>query len=269
MPMDSGNDVFDRLDEIPDTFSDPNNTQQSPKASPLGAFLLDDPKKAERLWDLVCKHFGITPVTLDELQRHKIGGGTQGEVFELSDGRALKFTWDEDEANSSAVIAKHPDPKGNVVKVDGVVRVKLWVEVWVIVMEKLTRPPMNDMFLVFADEWHSNFQNATAVDTGEGKAWLPIIPENAKKFFAWFEGEYEIYKENKSQWKAFKYWFMEIAKYLEQIRINYHDMWRGNIMRRGPKHVLIDLGFSGVEKSIIPTIAKVMDGAAKRIEKNR
>lgn len=226
--------------------------QKEPKAgSPLEIF--EDGERGRKLWRKLCEHFKIDP----KAAQHKLGSGTQGEAFELADGRVLKLTWDEREAEAAALVARTPDPHGNVVKVFGVARIKGFAQVWAIVMEKLQRLPKGDPFITYSDTWNE-FSN-------ERDPPANILPEVVDQYIAEMESSYGF---SDPEWEKFKQWIGEVAVYLESIGVKFHDFWHGNLMKRGSQYVVIDLGYSiSKEYAPIDTIAKILAMAAKALER--
>lgn len=226
--------------------------RQPRSGSPLEVF--EDGERGKQLWRKLCDHFKIDP----KAPQHKLGSGTQGEVFELADNRVLKLTWDEREAEAAAVIARTPDPNGNVVRIHGVVRIKGFVQIWAIVMEKLSKTPANDPFSGYADVWQEY--------SGETSPPALLLPDTIEEFFNSME---ETYNFSDPEWATFKQWLGEVASYLDHVGIEFHDFWHGNLMKRGNQYVLIDLGYSKSKQyAPVDTISKLLAMAARRLEKS-
>lgn len=230
---------------------DKQSRQATPKGgSPLEVF--EDGERGKKLWRKLCEHFGIDP----KAAQHRLGTGTQGEAYELADGRVLKLTWDEKEAQAAALVARTPDPAGNVVKITGVVRIKGYVQIWAIVMEKLQKIPAGDPFRIYADTWNE-YSNSRSPP-------FNILPETIDGFIDEMESSYGF---SDPEWQKFKQWIGEVAVYLESIGVEFHDFWHGNLMKRGSQYVVIDLGYSmSREHAPIDTIAKML-AMAKMLER--
>jgi hypothetical protein len=212
--------------------------------NPLDVF---EGESGKKLWIKLCERIEVDP----KAPQHPLGSGTQGLVFELPDGSALKLTLDRQEAKAAALVARKPDPKGNVVHAYTVLKVvnnDTDIAIWAIVMEKLKRLPPGDPFAEYADAW--------------GRYQMCIHPKNLDGFF----DEVGVEFQDGPKWKEFCDWLADVAEYLKGIGVMFHDLWSGNVMMRGNQHVLIDLGYSQSMKEAPIDVVSRMLALAKQVE---
>lgn len=225
--------------------------------SPLIVF---EGKRGSELWQKVCRHFGIDP----KAAQHLLGEGTQAEVYEVEGGRVLKFTWDDLDARALALTAQHPDPHGNVVRVlrnhnAGVVEVRSSVgSIYVMEVERLTKLNQAEPFGFWIKAWHLYAVGAFP--------YKDVAPQNLDAFFDDMEKKYGNDREG---WEEFKVWIEQLANYLVDSGIRYHDLWIENVMKRGSNYVVIDLGYSHSDRAgPISVISRYLDRLAGMLRRS-
>lgn len=204
------------------------------------------------LWGRMCEHFKIDP----KAPQYHLGEGSNGEVFELSDGRVLKLSWDEKEARAAARVAGNEDPLGNVFKCSGVAEVRTKEgSVWAIMQEKLSKMSASDPWVPFIDCW-AQYSGPDDYITPE---YIPDFLEYAEKF---------MHLKDDDDWnEGFKPWITQVAAYLgsPNINIKFSDLHTGNVMKRGSQYVLIDLGYSVVPETPIHVVSRRLLALADNI----
>lgn len=203
-----------------------------------------DPKGAH-LWSALAQQAGLPAAGAFPL----LGRGTRGAAYQADENRVLKVTTDASEAIASAIIRDNPDPKGNVSRIDSVWYLKgAETARYAVVQELLSPLEDDDRWIFFSDLWP---------DWTESQGYVPILPTVIPAFFSDME-KLEAVSSDEREWRVFRAWFVELAAYLDEAGIQYHDFWHRNLLMRGDQHVAIDFGYSrSKERPAIETIANL------------
>lgn len=194
----------------------------------------DDPAAAEKVVASRAKAKAAKP----------LGKGTFGTAFDIGGKKVLKLTADKTEANAMAVVQAKPSPY--IVKVYDVFQLgKKHVkgnDVYGIVQDKLSPP----------DAGFANFiaQIRPAI-LYKKPGYLTL-----KAFVQFYKTLQKEREDDPSYLSDFTNqrleWLAAVAKYFDDTGIKFHDFHKGNVMKKGSKHVMIDLGASKSPAAKIP-----------------
>lgn len=182
----------------------------------------------------------------DTSNKKFLGKGTKGEAYLLNNGKVLKVTLDPTEAKASASIAGE--------KTEYIARIE---KVFLFGKTGYSGIIMEDLDKISNEEM--NFWNELT-DTGflrdiitDSKPWSEVEPQLRKRWIEeWDANTVEQFFQN-----ANKYNFPKMVDELYKYKIVFYDFHGDNIMKRGNQSVVIDLGYSTVDKKVpIPVIEK-------------
>lgn len=206
----------------------------------------------ESRWLKICERVGQDPDSEPEF----IDAGTKGSVFLLDDGKILKLTSDESEAQSAAIVMRNPDPV--VYKVWDVFEVPVGADkLWCIVQEKLA-PADRDWgeFAQLFYHWHTDLMKKLNETTTETTRRVPYINEDlVLEFVEFLEKDHGGF----DRWGAQIMWLDRLSTYLQKVKIKFMDLHKDNIMKRpNSDHCVIDLGYAKSPRVHIDVVARLI-----------
>lgn len=239
---------------------------QDPKtkkpSGPGGGFKFDDPvydQVSENVESKLFDYLGLMTTRFDDLDR--VGSGGMGIVYRLPEKRGvLKVTSDESEARAAVAIMKKPAEV--LFKAVDVVGFKARTKtLYAIEQEELTK--LTDAgwikFLKAWFAWAGTGQQHFAVEQPDGSVkvmFRTVTQENIDEFRK--SGEYDANKLA---------WLEDVAAALARAGItDFADLKASNVMTRGGRPVVIDVGVSKAPSANIHTIARVLVALADRIQ---
>lgn len=177
----------------------------------------------KKVWDRIANRLRSKriPITMFTL----LGSGTQGKAFQINDNTVIKISDDEDEPMISMIIKQNPSAYFVRIKDVFTINVHLGEQFHCIVQEKLDKPE---------EKW-ANF----ASDFG-GCVVKPYMVQRFKDRRSDNNGKVPRGTSNKFKW------LNGVADYFQKHNISYKDLHEGNLMRKGDKHKLIDLGYARI-----------------------
>ncbi len=182
----------------------------------------------------------------DPTRAKVLGEGTQGTAFLLKNGKVLKITEDQTEAKASAIIAGKMT--NNLVRVE---RVFLFGKtgLYGIVMENLE--PLSGLEEDFWDNFRDLFED---IDPGKTIKWKEL------ESLIYYKLQDDGYEEDEIYGyldEAEENNLPQIINELYKYGIVFWDYHGKNLMKRGNQTVLIDLGYSNINKNPkIPILEK-------------
>jgi hypothetical protein len=182
----------------------------------------------------------------DPTRAKVLGEGTQGTAFLLKNGKVLKITEDQTEAKASAIIAGKMT--NNLVRVE---RVFLFGKtgLYGIVMENLE--PLSGLEEDFWDNFRDLFED---IDPGKTIKWKEL------QSLIYYKLQDDGYEEDEIYGyldEAEENNLPQIINELYKYGIVFWDYHGKNLMKRGNQTVLIDLGYSNINKNPkIPILEK-------------
>lgn len=175
-----------------------------------------------------------------------IGEGNYAKVYWLRSNRKriLKITVDRSDALACMAVLKHPQK--NLLKVFDVFKINQ--SAYGIIAEKCT--PLS----------HSDIMLMDTITQIEEQSPYPLAEYNEGLTVDWVNWlqEYisdEGYKIDTKVLDQYRNW----AEDLEQLDIVFWDLHSGNVMNRGHRSVIVDLGYSDAPPSDIPTLESLLE----------
>ncbi len=183
-------------------------------------FKYSDPFKCQEMWEKIVfrlqkQNILITSFTL-------LGQGSMGEAYQINDKYVLKITKDDSEPHSSYIVKKHPSVCFVKIKDVFCIQFGLNKPLYIILQEKLQKSKQN--WRMFIQEVKCSIVDPRAI-------------ADRKSVFC---GNRTLTELQEHQFK----WLEHIGRYFEKHNIKYSDLHTGNVMRKGRKHKVIDLGYT-------------------------
>jgi len=258
----------------PDTLDTPTQPVKPSQQEPAGV-LLPLPEKegiSGATEAKIIKHLATHGVKVDSLADLPVAGrGMMGVALQVGD-KILKLTKDETEAQASNQILKL-QPKSDVFTEYFDVFAFTTLRgntLYGIVQEKLEKPEAD--WSEFASEWF-HFRNVdvkrlndeykktgapiddAAWESAKGRFETPITVDSVLIFTQWLSDVQHL--DISGKYKEKLQWLMHVANELARAKIQYRDLKGDNLMRRGARHVIIDLGVSKSGTAKIPVISRL------------
>lgn len=171
-----------------------------------------------------------------------LGKGQKGTAFDIGK-RVLKLTTDKSEANAMAIVQSNPTPF--VVRTYDVFKLGSKYakgDVFGIVQDKLSSP---------AAGWAKFIDQVRPAILYKKPGYLTVkgVAEFYKKLMKERDDDEDYlpdFTDQRVQWLA------GLAKFFDDTGIKFQDFHSGNLMKKGSKHVMIDLGLSKSPAAQIP-----------------
>ena len=176
---------------------------------------------------------------LDVSHVRKLGDGSHGTAYDIGAGRVVKVTDDKSEAIASFNVMNRPE-QPNIVKVYDVFAFPApWAGKYGIVQELLE--PLDEFeahdFKNVSDAYMARSEDLRAIHDGD---WRKVAgrdddPARVERSLREFE-------------------VPEIISQLQSVGVKFHDFHAGNLMKRGDRYVIADLGQSQSPAAQIPVL---------------